>query len=85
MKKKKNNIMTTYDRMMKDPKWKAEFEKGYEKFLISEFLIEAMKENKVSVRTLANKAGVSPTTIQTSPDGTRSFCSFLSIKSSSAK
>jgi len=58
MKKKKNELNSTFDRMMQDSKWKAGFEKGYERFLISEFLIEAMEENNVSVRKLANKAGV---------------------------
>ncbi len=57
-------IMTTYDRLMKNPKFKAEFEKGYNDFLISEFMIEKMEEEKISVRELAKKTKVSPTTIQ---------------------
>ncbi len=56
--------MTTYDRLMKNPKFKAEFEKGYNDFLISEFMIEKMEEEKISVRELAKKTKVSPTTIQ---------------------
>ncbi|MCP4760644.1 MAG: helix-turn-helix transcriptional regulator [archaeon] len=81
MKKKTNNPKTTYDRMMKNPKWKAEFEKGYEKFLISEFLIEAMEENNLSVRKLANKAGVSPTTIQNLKSGINSNVSIHKLVS----
>lgn len=56
--------MTTFDRMMKDPKFKTEFDRGYSKFLISEFMIEKMEEEKISVRELAKEANVSPTTIQ---------------------
>ena len=56
--------MTTFDRLMQDPKFKEEFEKGYNEFLISEFMIEKMEEKNISVRELAKEAKVSPTTIQ---------------------
>ena len=36
--------MTTFDRLMQDSKFKDEFEKGYNEFLISEFMIEKMEE-----------------------------------------
>ena len=58
------NSKSTFDRMMEDPKWKADFEKGYEEFLLSEFICEQMESSGMSVRELAKKAGVSPTTIQ---------------------
>lgn len=58
------NSKSTFDRMMDDPKWKADFEKGYEEFLLSEFICEQMESSGLSVRELAKKAGVSPTTIQ---------------------
>ena len=45
-------------------KFKDEFEKGYNEFLISEFMIEKMEEENISVRELAKEAKVSPTTIQ---------------------
>lgn len=67
MKSKKN--ISTFDKLMQDEKWKAEFEKGYEEFLIAEFMIEAMEENHISVRKLAEKAGVSPTIIQNMRSG----------------
>jgi DNA-binding Xre family transcriptional regulator len=66
---KKNKQKTTFDKLMSDPQWNAEFEKGYDKFLISELLIEAMEEEKISVRKLAEKAGVSPTIIQNMRSG----------------
>lgn len=56
--------MTTFDRLMQNPKFKAEFEKGYNEFLISEFMIEKMDEENISVRELAKEAKVSPTAIQ---------------------
>ncbi|WP_428768446.1 XRE family transcriptional regulator [Treponema sp. HNW] len=55
---------TTFDRMMKDSKWKADFERGYEEFLISEFLCEQMQRSDLTVRELAARAQVSPTTVQ---------------------
>ena len=55
---------TTFDRMMENPEWKSSFEKGYEDFLISEFLCEQMKNSSLTVRELAERAGVSPTTVQ---------------------
>ena len=56
--------MTTFDRLMQNPKFKAEFEKGCNEFLISEFMIEKMEEENISVRELAKEAKVSPTAIQ---------------------
>ena len=56
---------TTYDRYINsNPKRKERFEKEYNEFLLSEFVLEKMEEEKISVRTLAQKAGVSPTVIQ---------------------
>jgi DNA-binding Xre family transcriptional regulator len=67
--KNKKEQKSTFDKLMQDPKWKLEFEKGYEKFLISEFMIEAMEENHISVRKLAEEAGVSPTIVQNMRSG----------------
>lgn len=55
---------STYDRMMQNPDWSADFISGYEEFLISETLIEMMNEQKFTVKSLAERAGVSTTTIQ---------------------
>lgn len=55
---------STFERMMEDETWKSEFEKGYEEFLISEFLCQQMERSNVSVRELAARAGVSPSTVQ---------------------
>ncbi len=65
----KSEPRSTFERLMQDPEWKAGFEEGYDRFLVSEFLIEAMEENKMSVRKLAEKAGVSPTIVQNMRSG----------------
>lgn len=59
----KNNI-STFDRIMNDTEQKKKFEKEYVQFLFSEFLLDAMDEEKVSVRTLAKKSGISTSIIQ---------------------
>ncbi len=56
--------MSTFEREMRDPRFKAEFEREYQEFLISEFLVEAMEKEHISVRRLADKSGVSPSMIQ---------------------
>ena len=33
-----NNQKSTFERMMEDPQWKSDFDKGYEEFLLSEFI-----------------------------------------------
>jgi len=56
---------TEFDRFINsNPKRKEKFEKEYNDFLFSEFVLEKMEAEKLSVRSLAKKAGVSPTIIQ---------------------
>jgi len=56
---------TTFDKFINsDPKRKAKFDKEYNEFLLSEFVLEKMESEHISVRALAKKAGVSPTIIQ---------------------
>jgi len=58
-------MKTTFDKYINDnPKQKAKFDKEYEEFLLSEFIIQIMEEEHISVRALAKKADVSPTVIQ---------------------
>ena len=57
-------MKSTFDEFMSDPKRKEKFEKEYNDFLLSEFVLEKMELEQISVRTLAKKAGVSPTIIQ---------------------
>ena len=56
---------TTFDKYINsNPERKKKFEREYNDFLLSEFILEKMEEEKISVRALARKAGVSPTVIQ---------------------
>jgi DNA-binding Xre family transcriptional regulator len=56
---------TTFDKFItNDPKEKELFEKDYNDFLLSEFVLQKMEEENISIRELAKKAGVSPTIIQ---------------------
>ena len=56
---------STFDKYINsDQKRKEKFEKEYNEFLLSEFVLEKMEEEKISIRALAQKAGVSPTVIQ---------------------
>jgi DNA-binding Xre family transcriptional regulator len=56
---------TTFDKFItNNPKRKEKFDKEYNEFLLSEFVLEKMELEHISVRALAQKAGVSPTIIQ---------------------
>jgi len=56
---------TTFDKFItSNPKRKEKFDKEYNEFLLSEFVLEKMESEHISVRALAQKAGVSPTVIQ---------------------
>ena len=56
---------TTFDKFINsNPKRKEKFDKEYNEFLLSEFILEKMEKDNISIRTLAKRAGVSPTVIQ---------------------
>ena len=55
---------STFDKFMENDKQKELFDKEYAQFLFSEFLLEAMEEEHVSVRALAKESGVSTSIIQ---------------------
>ena len=58
-------MKSTFDEFITDnPKQKKLFDQEYEEFLLSEFIIQKMEEEHLSVRSLAKKADVSPTVIQ---------------------
>ena len=57
--------MTTFEQFFKDnPDQKEIYDKEYNDFLLSEFMLEQMEAQNISVRELAKKADVSPTIIQ---------------------
>lgn len=58
-------MATTFDKFITAvPEQKEKFDREYEQFLLSEFVLEQMQEKKLSVRKLAELVGVSPTVIQ---------------------
>lgn len=66
MKKTKRNKkpLSTYEREMKNPKFKKAFDKSYKELVLSELLIAIMEDDDQSVRKLAREIGLSPTIIQ---------------------
>lgn len=60
----KTKASSTFDREMKDSKFKALFDKRYNEFLLSELMLAIMDEDEKSVRQLAKEAKLSPTAIQ---------------------
>ena len=57
--------MTTFEQFFKDnPDQKEIYDKEYSDFLLSEFMLEQMEDQNISVRELAKRADVSPTVIQ---------------------
>lgn len=59
-----NKPLSTYERKMKNPKFKKAYEKGYKELLFSELMISIMDGDDKSVRKLAKEAGISPSVIQ---------------------
>lgn len=61
---KSKKVLSTFEREMKNAKFKKAFDKSYKEFLLSELLIAIMGEDEISVRDLAKEVGLSPTIIQ---------------------
>jgi hypothetical protein len=60
----KSKAKSTFDQFMSNSEQKEIFEKEYAQFLFSELLLEAMEEEKISVRKLSQESGVSTSIIQ---------------------
>ncbi len=60
----KSKVRSTFEQFMSNPEQKEIFEKEYAQFLFSELLLEAMEEEKISVRKLSQESGVSTSIIQ---------------------
>src|SRR5690348_10229681 len=59
-----NKPLSTFDRKMKNPKFKKAFEAGYNELLFSELMIAIMEDDDISIRELAKEAQISPSVIQ---------------------
>lgn len=61
---KKIEQLSTLDRMMQSPDFKAKFAAGYQEFLLSELLISIMENDHISIAQLAEEVNISPAVIQ---------------------
>lgn len=59
-----NKPLSTYERKMKDSKFKRVYQKNYHELLFSELMISIMEGDDKSVRKLAKEADLSPSVIQ---------------------
>jgi DNA-binding Xre family transcriptional regulator len=71
---------STYEREMKDPAFRAAFEKEWDALEVSEFMAQKMAEQGISVRGLAARSGVSPTVIQGIKSGKRVNIQYSKLK-----
>lgn len=59
-----NKPLSTFERKMKNAKFKKAFDEGYKELLFSELMISIMEDDDVSIRELAKEAEISPSVIQ---------------------
>ncbi len=71
MKHVKDKPMSTYDELMQDPEFKKKHEESYRELVLSELLLAIMAEDNISIRSLAQQAGISPAIIQDIRSGKR--------------
>jgi DNA-binding Xre family transcriptional regulator len=79
---KKNEQLSTFERMMQNPDFQAKFESGYQEFLLSELLISIMENDNISVEQLAQEVNLSSAVIQEICSGHQKdikFSNFLQI------
>jgi transcriptional regulator with XRE-family HTH domain len=59
-----NKPLSTFERKMKNAKFKKAFDEGYKELLFSELMISIMEDDDISIRELAKEAKISPSVIQ---------------------
>ena len=77
-----NKMISTFEREMKNSKFKKGFDRGYKAFLLSELITAIMERDEKSVRALAKEVGLSATAIQKIRSGQQSdvkISNFVSI------
>ena len=65
--------------MLRDPKRKKRIDREYQALLISELIQATMKKDAMTVRELAEEAGVSPTIIQDLKSGKRKNVTLITV------
>jgi len=76
----KHDNMSTFEREMKDPAYRAALEREEAALDVSEFMAQKMEEQKISVRKLAERSGVSSTVIQGIKSGRRKNIEYRTLK-----
>jgi len=71
MKHNKDKPLSTYEELMQNPVFKKKHEDSYHELVLSELLLAIMAEDKISIRSLAKQAGISPAIIQDLRSGKR--------------
>ena len=72
--------VSTYEREMRSPSFRAAMEREEAALEVSEFLAKQMAEQAISVRRLAAKADVSPTVVQGIKSGSRKNIEYATLK-----
>lgn len=82
MNKKTKKYASTYERMIsEDLSFETDLNKRYKDFLLSEIILAIMEENHISIRKLAQEAGVSPSLVQDLKSGKRDNLTLKSFSS----
>lgn len=75
--KEKKEYSSTYERLIHDdPNFEKDLNKKYREFILSELLMALMEEDHISVRKLAQEAGVSPSLVQDLRSGKKDNLTF---------
>jgi DNA-binding Xre family transcriptional regulator len=77
---RKNKGESTFEREMKNPVFRAAFEKESAALEVSEFLAQQMAKQELSVRALAELASVSATVVQGIKSGKRKNIEYTTLK-----
>ncbi|MDW3191269.1 MAG: helix-turn-helix transcriptional regulator [Cytophagales bacterium] len=67
--KDKKRFGSAFDKLLKDPEFKKDYNKEFQELALSELLHAFMENDGKSVRKLAELADISPTTIQNIKSG----------------
>jgi DNA-binding Xre family transcriptional regulator len=77
MTKEKKVFSSTYERLkQEDPDFEKDLKEKYNEFILSELLLAIMQEDHVSIRKLAQEAGVSPSLVQDLRSGKKDNLTF---------
>ena len=76
----KNRALSTFEREMRDPVFRAGFEREAAALEVSEFIAEKMAEQDISVRKLAALCKVSSTVIQGIKSGSRKNIGYNTLR-----